>query len=173
MLSSGVIIRSMEKDTHKPLSASGNLIPSDVFANWVLPYFSRPELKDFPLILSSVGRWSGEEDAVMNFAELAGHPIKAVILLNISENDVTKRWELVHAAGTREATSSEERADDKKIETFQVRLDEFRKKTLPVILHYRSLGLLVQVDADAPREVVMNSVIDGLYDFITQKDSSA
>ena len=163
----------MEKDTHKPLSASGKLIPSDIFANWVLPYFSRPELKDFPLILSSIGRWSGEEDAVMQFADIAGHPIKAVILLNISENDVIKRWKIVHNSGTREAASTEERADDKKIETFQVRLDEFRKKTLPVVLHYRSLGLLVQVNADAPRETVMNSVIDGLYDFITPKDASA
>ena len=30
MLSSGIIIRAMEKDTSQPLSASGNLIPSDV-----------------------------------------------------------------------------------------------------------------------------------------------
>ena len=165
MLSSGIIIRAMEKDTKQPLSASGNLIPSDVFANWVLPYFSRPELKDFPLILSSVGRWSGEEDAVMQFADLSGHPIKAVILLNISENDVIKRWELVHSSGARELNSTEQRADDKDIETFKIRLDEFRKKTLPVVMHYRSLDLLIQVNADAPRDVVLDSVIDELYNY--------
>ena len=84
MLSSGMIIRAMESATSQHLTDAGELVPSDVFSQWVLPYFSRPELKDSPLILSSIGRWSGEENSVILEAEKSGHPIKAVLLLNIS-----------------------------------------------------------------------------------------
>ena len=56
-----------------------------------------------------------------------------------------------------------DRADDKAIETFYVRLKEFRTKTLPVIQHYKSLGLLIEVNGHQLREAVFNEMIDKLY----------
>ena len=58
-LSSGLIIRAREEETGKDYTKKGQLAPTDVFFDLVLPYFSREDLKPFPLILSSVGRWSG------------------------------------------------------------------------------------------------------------------
>ncbi len=169
-LSSGMIIRAMEAETRNHMSDQGNLIPSDVFFKWVLPYFDRDDLKGLPLVLSSVGRWAGEEDSVIDAAASADHPIKAVVLLNISEADVEKRWQTAHAAGRRlNAGPQEVRKDDTKIEIFRQRLNEFRVKTLPVVKHYQELGILLPVNADAPRETVMNSVVDALYNFATHQ----
>ena len=157
-LSSGIIIRAKEAETRQKLSNKGALIPTDIFYEWVLPYFASAELKQFPLVLSSIGRWSGEEDQVIDAAARGGHEIKAVVLLNISEADVEDRFEISKALmdrGTRE--------DDKDIAVFRTRLEEFREKTMPVIFHYKALGLLINVNGDQTREAVFDEIIDKLY----------
>ncbi len=169
-LSSGMIIRTMEAEKNKHYTDSGDLAPTDVFFEWVLPYFAREDLRDSALILSSVGRWSGEEDQVMSAAEDAGHAIKAAILLNISEADVMVRWEAVQEAGAREGDEITKREDDKRRSVFQKRIDEFNQKTVPVLQHYQRLGILVPVRADMSRDEVFNEMIDKLYAFITKKN---
>lgn len=159
-LSSGDIVREMEKTTGQALTHEGKLIPSNIFYSWILPYFERPELKNIPLVLSSIGRWSGEEDEVMSVARASGHPIKAVIELRLSERDVMERWEAAKILGDRGM-----RADDVDPEVFKTRLVEYREKTIPVIEHYRDLGLLVPVTATLSREQVLDQVISSLADF--------
>lgn len=158
LLSSGMIIRAMEQETRQNLSGDGALIPTNVFYEWVLPYLERRDLFDYPLILSSVGRWAGEETQVMNVAAGAGHEIKAAVILNVSEADVTKRFEAAKILEDRG-----ERADDRDETTFRRRLEEFRAKTLPVLQHYRELGLLVEVNGDQGREEVFNELVEKLY----------
>ena len=157
-LSSGLIIRALEKETHEHYSEHGTLIPTNVFYEWVLPYFEREDLRDYPLILSSIGRWHGEEDAVMSAAAGAGHEIKAVILLNVSEADVESRFEAAKTLGDRG-----DRKDDKDIETFRTRLEEFRTKTLPVLQHYKDLGLLININGDQARDLVFDELVEKLY----------
>ena len=157
-LSSGMIIRAMETANKKNYSAKGNLIPTNVFYEWVLPFFERSDLFNYPLVLSSIGRWQGEEDQVMSVAAGAGHEIKAAIILNVSEADVERRFEESKILNDRGA-----RQDDKDLAIFKTRLQEFRTKTMPVIRHYQSLGLLIEVNGDQPREDVFNEIIDKLY----------
>ncbi len=159
-LSSGMIIRAMEKGTSQNLTGEGKLIETNVFYDWVLPYFERQDLADFPLILSSVGRWSGEENQVVSVAESAGHPIKAVVVLNISEGDVMSRWEAAQILNDRG-----DRLDDKESTVFKTRIDEFVEKTIPVLKHYREMGLLVEVKADMDRDSVFKEAIEQLYQF--------
>lgn len=159
-LSSGDIVREMEKTTGQALTHEGKLIPSNIFYSWILPYFERPELKNIPLVLSSIGRWSGEEDEVMSVARASGHPIKAVIELQLSERDVMERWEAAKILGDRGM-----RADDVDPEVFKTRLVEYREKTIPVIEHYRDLGLLIPVTATLSREQVLDQVISSLANF--------
>ena len=157
-LSSGIIIRAMEKEQHQDYSKSGKLIPTNVFYEWVLPYFERKDLFEYPLILSSIGRWSGEENQVMSVASGSGHEIKAAIFLNISEADAEKRFEAAKITGDRG-----ERADDKDINVFRTRLQEFREKTMPVLQHYQSLGLAININGDQPRDDVFNEIVEKLY----------
>ncbi|MBQ6393876.1 nucleoside monophosphate kinase [Candidatus Saccharibacteria bacterium] len=165
-LSSGMIIRTMEEEEKNHMSDSGELIPQDVFYKWILPYFKRSDLNGFPLVLSSVGRWSGEEVRVMEAAEDGGHPIKVAILLSVSEADVLRRWETVHELGKRDLTHTLHiRADDAKEETFKTRIREFNEKTVPVLQTYQSKGMLLPVKASLDRESVFNLVVDELYKY--------
>lgn len=157
-LSSGIIIRAMESKTKQYYTNAGNLTPTNVFYEWVLPYFERRDLFKYPLVLSSIGRWQGEENQVMSVAAGAGHEIKAVIILNISEADVEDRFKTAQTLQDRG-----ERQDDKNLQIFHNRLQEFRTKTLPVIQHYQSLGLLIEVNGDQSREAVFNEIIEKLY----------
>ena len=157
-LSSGMIIRAMEAETKQDLTKTGNLIPTNLFYEWVLPYLERRDLFKSPLVLSSIGRWDGEENQVMSVAAGAGHDIKAVIILNVSEADVEERFRTAQTTQDRG-----ERQDDKDLKVFHNRLQEFRTKTLPVIRHYQSLGLLIEVNGDQSREAVFEEIIDKLY----------
>ena len=156
-LSSGLIIRAMEEQTKQDYSKKGTLIPTNVFYEWVLPYFERPDLFEYPLVLSSIGRWHGEEDQVMSVAAGSGHEIKAVILLNISEADVENRFNTAQVLNDRG-----DREDDKDLAIFKTRLEEFRQKTLPVLQHYKTLGLLIEVNGDQIRENVFNEIVEKL-----------
>ena len=157
-LSSGLIIRAKEKELGQGYSEHGALIPTNVFYEWVLPYFERRDLFDYPLILSSIGRWFGEETAVMTAAAGAGHDIKAVILLDLTAADVEKRFETSKTLNDRG-----DRKDDSDIETFRTRLTEFNTKTVPVLRHYSELGLLIKVNGNASREEVFNEIVEKLY----------
>ena len=164
-LSSGMIIRAMEEETKNSMTGNGELIPTDLFYEWILPYFARDDLKNSALILSSVGRWSGEENEVMESAKNAGHEIKAAVILDVSEEDVMKRWEIVNSLGDEARTVRE---DDKDPETFKVRIKEFNEKTRPVLQHYNDLGLLIHVKGDQDRDTVYQETIDALYSFATK-----
>ena len=160
-LSSGIIIRAFEAEQNQNMTGSGQLIPTNIFYDIILPYFSREEMKNDSLILSSVGRWAGEEDKIMEAAKNGGHEIKAVVLLDLTETDVKNRFE-----AAKELNDRGERADDANIEIFETRIREFNEKTVPVLNHYDELRLLIRVPADGSRDEVYLSVIDKLVEFI-------
>ena len=158
-LSSGLILRSAGA-TDANLATEldrGALAPTDAFRSLVLPYFERPDLANYPLILSSIGRWFGEEQDVIATAQLAGHTIKAVLLLNLSEADVFGRWE-----ATRILQDRGNRADDRDRKILDTRIQEFKQKTMPVIQAYQDLSLLVSINADQHRPQVFAEVITKL-----------
>ena len=157
-LSSGLIIRKREAETHQDMTKNGALIPTNIFYDWVLPYFARKDLRDFPLILSSIGRWSGEEDVAMTTASSAGHEIKAAIFLNLPEESAITRFN-----NTKTLNDRGDRSDDNDPVVFDTRLKEFREKTLPVLEHYHTLDLLITIDGDQTREQVFADLLDALY----------
>ena len=168
LLSSGMIIRAKEAETRQNLTDNGNLLPTNMFYDWVLPYFERPDLFKQPLILSSIGRWYGEENAVMSAAAGAGHEIMAVILLNVSEKDVESRFESAKILNDRGDRDRGDRKDDDNIEVFRNRMKEFREKTLPVLYHYRDLDLLIEVNGNQERDKVFNEIVEKLYEKASQ-----
>ena len=160
-LSSGIIIRAYEAEQNEDMTGSGKLIPTNTFYDIILPYFSREELRNDSLVLSSVGRWSGEEDKIMEAAKAGGHELKAVVMLDLTEEEVKNRFE-----AAKELNDRGERADDANIEVFETRLAEFREKTMPVLNHYDELKMLVKVPAIGSRDEVYANVIDRLVEFI-------
>tara|TARA_B100001245_G_scaffold72844_1_gene51632 strand:- start:6906 stop:7547 length:642 start_codon:yes stop_codon:yes gene_type:complete len=158
-LSGGEILRNSVIPPHvQEAIDAGNLAPTDEYIDIVLPYLSKQEFAGKPLILSSVGRWKGEEDGVIAACEQSGHPIKAVIYLNIDESMIKHRLHESQKSGSRG-----ERADDAE-HLLETRLTEYRNKTLPVIEHYRSMGLLIEVDANHGIDDVQQAVVAALVE---------
>ena len=125
---------------------------------------NREDLRGFPLVLSSVGRWEGEEYDVIKAAEDSGHPIKAVILLNVSEAEVQKRREdslIVQDRGQRE--------DDRERHILDVRIQEFITKTMPVIETYRKREILIPINAHGTKDEVFANVFNGLLQFVQRQ----
>ena len=156
-LSSGDIIRDYESKKNDHMTENGELIPTNKFYDIVLPHFYTEELIDKPLVLSSIGRWEGEEDEVMKHTKESGHEIKAVIYLDLTEDDVRTRWTAAKDLGDRGL-----RGDDADPEVFETRIEEFHEKTEPVLKHYDKLGLLIRVDATGTRDEVFENVINAL-----------
>ncbi len=157
LLGGGEILRGSTMPDHvKAAMKTGKLIATEDYISIVLPYLKQAELADKPLILSSVGRWHGEEEGVLGATSESNHPLKAVIYLALSEPEVRERWEQTHTTSDRGV-----RHDDT-AEVLEVRLEEYRDKTLPVIEFYREKGLLIEIDAAQTPERVMESIVTEL-----------
>lgn len=159
LIGGGEILRnSVIPDYTKECLSAGKLIPSNDYVNIILPYLNQPNLSDKPLILSSVGRWHGEEDGVNKALESSNHPLKAIIFLNISNDDSHSRWQ------KRETSKDRQGRNDDSEEVLSTRFDEFDNKTMPVINYYRSLNNLIEIDGRPDRDTVTQEIIDALYE---------
>ena len=157
IMGGGDILRNSVIPPHvKEIIDSGRLAPTDDYVRIVLPYLSREEFADRPLVLSSVGRWHGEEPGVIEAAAAANHPLKAVLFLSVSEAVAHERF-----VASREDETRGERADDAE-HILATRFTEFRDKTLPVIESYREKGMLIEVDGNPPKDEVHQTILRGL-----------
>ena len=136
---------------------TGILTPTDEFRQLIVPHLKDDRLSGMPLVLGSVGRWIGEEEVVMTALAEGGHPLHAVIVLDIPEEEVWRRWEEV------KNTRNGGRQDDQDRSRVAKRLQEFKEKTVPVITKYTSLGIVINIDATGTIEDTFNAAIDGLY----------
>jgi adenylate kinase len=158
LVAGGEILRSYPDQTRlKQLLSSGKLIPSDLYLQIILPYLSQDKYKGQPLILSSVGRMKGEEHTVLQASINSGHPIRAAVLLRLSDEAVWDRFTASQAEHDRG-----ERTDDKK-STITTRLHEFHQKTMPVINFYERQNLLVDIDGTQDKEHVTEQIINALF----------
>lgn len=158
ILGGGEILRNsvIPPELKQELDA-GKLFPTDKYLEIVTPYLSKPEFAGRPLVLSSVGRWIGEEAGVLQATAASNHPIKAVIYLHLSEEGVRERWAQSQVDGDRG-----DRADDAE-HVLATRIAEFNQKTMPVIEVYREKGLLIEINSDADKHEVLESIVARLY----------
>jgi len=144
----------------------GHLAPTEEFRAIVTPYFGRPDFAGRPLILSSVGRWSGEEAVIIPAAKASGHELRAAVLLDIDEEIVWERWRRMP-----EAQDRDRRADDDK-PGLERRIRLFHDKTLPVLDTYRRANLLETVDGTKSLDDVEKAVLSVLYKRATSQTQS-
>lgn len=158
-LSSGDVVRANAEKLHNSTTTDqGLLAPTTKFSELMENYLLDKTPKDKPLVLSSVGRWIGEEQGIMNALNKSGHPTKAVLVINISESEVYKRWQTSLKTGDRG-----DRADDMSETIIARRITEFKDKTLPVVEVYRQMGLLIEINGKQSRDEVFEEVIEKLF----------
>ena len=159
LVGGGDILRnSAMSETIKECIQTGKLIPSNDYVDIVLPYLSQLHLNNKPLFLSSVGRWHGEEEGVIKAVEKSGHPLKAVIYLDISNSESHNRWL------AREINNDRSDRYDDTEEILNIRFAEFSEKTMPVIEYYTNLGLLLDINGNGSRDDITKNIIDALYE---------
>jgi adenylate kinase len=160
VIGGGDLLRNSVIPSHvKQTMEAGGLAPTDEFIEIMLPYLKSERFNGKPLILSSVGRWYGEEDGVLGATKVSGHPIRAAVLLTVNETIARRRHDKANISADRG-----QRADDTP-EKLRIRFDEFRTKTLPVLEHYRELGLLIEVDGNQTPPAVTEQIIEKLSTF--------
>ncbi len=166
LLGGGDILRGSVIPEHvqKELDA-GHLIPTDDYLQIVLPYLSQDNFKGKPLILSSVGRWHGEEAGVLEATAAAKHPLRVVIYLHLKEGEERKRWEMSQATQDRGA-----RADDS-ADKLSIRLEEFKTKTMPVINFYRDQGMVIEINGNQSPDQVTADIIFALLECIREQEA--
>lgn len=166
LIGGGDILRSAGMPTHiQDYMRGGELIPTDEYVSIVIPFLSKAEFSGKPLILNSVGRWHGEEDYVLHATNATDHPLKAVVHLQLNEGIVRQRWNELSKLNDRG-----NRHDDTE-EILEVRLKESREKTQPVIDTYKSMGIVLEIDATKSRDEVQQEIIDSLYNFANHAEA--
>jgi adenylate kinase len=159
LISSGEILRShANREDLNSSTNKGKMFPTDKFFELVAPFLSQPNFDNKPLILSSIGRWHGEESGIVSALKTANHPLKSVIYLDISKEDAYKRDEASAQLMDRQGR------DDDSEEVLATRFDEFDQKTIPVIDYYRDMGILINIDGRPSRDIVTKEIIDILYE---------
>ena len=157
LLSGGEIMRNSIIPQHVADDMKKGLLPpSKDYIEIVTPYLSKQKFAGHPLLLSAVGRWIGEEKGVLSAAKTSGHPIKAVVYLDMPKALSYERWEKFREHDDRGVRN------DELLESFETRLREFEDKTLPLMDVYDKLGLLISVSADQPVEAVTEAILDQL-----------
>jgi adenylate kinase len=160
VISGGDILRShSDQVTIKKLMATGVLFPTDYYLGIILPYISQPAFADKPLILSSVGRWSGEEPTIIHACESAGHPMKAVIHLQVDIDTIWRRFE------SSQVQQDRSHRHDDAAHILEIRIKEYSEKTLPVLDFYRDQNLLIEVDGHKKIEDTTADTLNHLYEF--------
>lgn len=156
IIGGGDIIRSSENlpEEVRVTNDAGQLVPQGSYLALVTPYFRRHEFDGKPLILSSVGRWHGEEEPIIISAQEAGHPIRCAVYIDLSVEQIEERFQAAHADTARTI-----RADH---DTLDTRLSEFASKTVPVLGTYRSHGMLITVEGSGSVEEIERRIIAAL-----------
>lgn len=155
VLSGGQILReAVIPERVLKIMNSGLLIPTPDYVQIVVPVLEDEELQGKPLLLSAVGKMSGEEEAVMEATEKSGHPTRVVIHFDITADESLRRAAV---------SPSRNRADDSP-EARTKRQEEFDTHTLPVLDFYESEGLLLPIDAMPAQEVVFGTFVHMLHD---------
>lgn len=140
---------------------AGKLAPTEDYMRIVLPFLSKSDFANRPLILSAVGRWHGEEDGVVQSLSVAGHALKAVVLIKISEDEARRRW-LEHE----NQKDRGDRSDDSEV-VLDNRFSEFHNKTGPVLDYYKQRNLLIEVNGQQSRDDVTRDIVAELVNRVS------
>jgi adenylate kinase len=157
-IATGDILRSnAERGTELGKTASGymdrgDLVPDDVVIAMVMERLAEDDC-DGGFVLDGFPRTVNQAEALDRRLAGLGTPLEAALSFDVTEEELLRRL-----AGR---AAAQHRADDAE-QTIRHRLEVFAIKTRPLIDYYAHRGLLVNVDAIGPIEVVTKRILDDL-----------
>jgi adenylate kinase len=130
----------------------GDLVPDDVVIAMVMERLAGDDCES-GFVLDGFPRTVNQAEALDRQLVDLGAPLHAVLCVEAGEEELLRRL-----AGR---AAAEHRSDDAE-QTIRHRLEVFGIKTRPLIEYYAHRGLLVNVDAMGPIEVVTKRILDDL-----------
>jgi adenylate kinase len=130
----------------------GDLVPDDVVIAMVMERLAEDDCAG-GFVLDGFPRTVNQAEALDWRLAGLGTPLEAALSFDVTEEELLRRL-----AGR---AAAQHRADDAE-QTIRHRLEVFAIKTRPLIDYYAHRGLLVNVDAIGPIEVVTKRILDDL-----------
>jgi adenylate kinase len=130
----------------------GDLVPDEVVIAMVTERLAESDC-DGGFVLDGFPRTVNQAEALDRQLVTQGTPLEAALSFDVTEEELLRRL-----AGR---AAAQHRADDAE-QTIRHRLEVFAIKTRPLIDYYAHRGLLVNVDAIGPIEVVTKRILDDL-----------
>jgi adenylate kinase len=159
----------------------GEYVPDDITARMVLSRLEQPDARE-GFILDGFPRTVPQAQALENALAAQHRPLDAVLNFKISEELAVKRlmsrlvcpncgrsynkeFKPPRVEGICDVCGHElvSRSDDDE-DTIRHRFDVYLQQTYPLVLYFWERGLLRDIDADAPEEVVADRTIEAISD---------
>jgi adenylate kinase len=131
---------------------AGRLVPDDVVIGVAEERLARPDAAR-GFILDGFPRTAGQAAALDALLARLGVRLERCIALRVDEEELVQR--LLRRA------QIEGRSDDNE-EAIRTRMQEYRRKTQPLIDHYRAAGVLAEVDGQGSVEEVAKRIQEAL-----------
>jgi adenylate kinase len=130
----------------------GDLVPDELVIAMVMERLGSDDC-EAGFVLDGFPRTVNQAEALDRQLARQGTPLEAALSFDVTEDELLRRL-----AGR---AAAQHRADDAE-QTIRHRLEVFAIKTRPLIDYYAHRGLLVNVDAIGPIEVVTKRILDEL-----------
>jgi adenylate kinase len=158
----------------KKLIDNGNLVPDEITNQIIAERLAKPDCKK-GFILDGYPRNLGQAE----FLEQK-HPVKKVILFEVSENETIKRMSARRVCSQCKADFNTiyikpkkdgicdkcggklVQRDDDKPDAIKQRVETYRKETSPLIGYYDKKGVLLRVNGEQQIDKVFKDVVAGL-----------
>ena len=130
----------------------GDLVPDEVVIAMVMERLAEDDC-EAGFVLDGFPRTVNQAEALDRRLAGLGTPLEAALSFDVTEEELLRRL-----AGR---AAAQHRADDAE-QTIRHRLEVFAIKTRPLIDYYARRGLLINIDAIGPIEVVTKRILDDL-----------
>ena len=161
----------------------GEYVPDDITTEMVLERLERPDARE-GFILDGYPRTVPQAQSLEGALAARGHPLSAVLNFKISDAMAVKRLMARLVCPNCKRSYNVEfkpprvegvcdvcghglvnRSDDDEA-TILRRLDVYLRETKPLVLYFWERGLLRDIDAEAPEEVVADRTIEAISDLL-------
>ena len=162
---------------------SGEFVPDSITTRMVLARLNEPDARE-GFILDGFPRTVPQAQSLESALERAGRGLSAVLNFKISDAVAVKRLMARQVCPNCKRTYNTEfkpprvqgicdvcghelvnRADDDEA-TVQRRLEVYQRETKPLVLYFWEHGVLRDIDAEAPEEVVADRTIEAIADLL-------
>jgi adenylate kinase len=163
----------------------GEYVPDEIAVRMVLERLDQPDCEE-GFILDGFPRTVPQAQALERSLAEAGRPLHAVLNFKIGDAMVVKRlinrlvcpnckrpynleFKLPKVEGICDVCGNElELRSDDDEPTIRRRLDVYRRETEPLVLYFWERGLLRDIDAEAPEQVVYERTVEALSDLLDE-----